>query len=52
MECEYKEVDYYQYCPKCKYYGVLDIKDPCNNCLGEPTNLHSVKPVYYEEDKR
>lgn len=52
MEYEYKEVDYHQYCHKCKYYGVSEVKDPCNNCLGEPANLHSVKPVYYEEKKR
>ena len=32
--------------------GIDDVKDPCNECLGEPANLHSHKPVYYEEDEK
>lgn len=49
MQCEYKEVEFWKYCEKCKHYGVEDIKDPCNDCLDEPANLHSTKPVYFEE---
>ena len=47
MEYEYKEVEFWKYCEKCKHYE--DVKDPCNDCLAEPVNLHSTKPVYFEE---
>lgn len=49
MEYEYKEVEFRKYCEKCKHYEVEDVKDPCNDCLDEPVNLHSTKPVYFEE---
>ena len=49
MEYEYKEVEFWKYCEKCKHYEVEDVKDPCNDCLAEPMNLHSTKPVYFEE---
>ena len=29
-----------------------DVKDPCNECLGEPANLHSHKPVCYVTDEK
>lgn len=49
MEYGYKEVEFWKYCEKCKHYEVEDEKDPCNDCLDEPVNLHSTKPVYFEE---
>ena len=49
MEYEYKEVEFWKYCEKCKHYEVEDVKDPCNDCLDETVNLHSTKPVYFEE---
>ena len=49
MNYEYKEVYYDKYCETCKYADVDDAKDPCNECLGEPTNLHSHKPIKYEK---
>ena len=49
MEYGYKEVEFWKYCEKCKNYEVEDVKDPCNDCLDEPVNLHSTKPVYFEE---
>lgn len=49
MEYEHKEVEFWKYCEKCKHYEVEDVKDPCNDCLDEPVNLHSTKPVYFEE---
>lgn len=52
MEYEYKEVEFWKYCEKCKYYSVKDVKDPCNDCLAEPVNLHSAKPVYFEEENK
>lgn len=49
MEYGYKEVEFWKYCEKCKHYEVEDVKDPCNDCLDEPVNLHSTKPVCFEE---
>lgn len=48
MNYDYKEVDFATYCKTCKYKDVDDVKDPCNDCLGEPCNLHSHKPVNYK----
>jgi hypothetical protein len=47
---EYKEVYFHLYCMKCKYYNRKDVEDPCNECLGEPFNEHSHKPVKFEEE--
>lgn len=52
MEYEYKEVYFDKYCKTCKYANVDDVKDPCNECLGEPANMHSHKPVNYKEDEK
>lgn len=48
---EYKEVYFDEYCPKCKYEKVDDTKgkEPCNECLENPVNLGSRKPVKFEE---
>lgn len=49
MEERYKEVYFGQYCKKCKHYEKPDVEDPCNECLDNPINVHSHKPVNYEE---
>lgn len=51
LDHEYKEVYFHEYCEKCKYKDVDDVKDPCNECLDEPSNLYSHKPVKYESIK-
>lgn len=50
-ESEDEEVYFYQYCPKCKHKDVDDTKGkaPCHECLSEPVNLGSHKPVKFEE---
>lgn len=48
---EYKEVYYHQYCKLCKHKDVKDIEEPCNECLDNPINQHSHKPVKFEEEK-
>lgn len=45
----YKEVRFDLYCESCKYKELKDTEDPCHDCLDEPINLHSHKPVKYEE---
>lgn len=42
---EEKEVYFDQYCKSCKYHGLEESKDPCNDCLAEPSNTNSHKPM-------
>lgn len=44
-----KEVLFNEYCAKCKFYKVKETDDPCNDCLDEPANEDSHKPVYFKE---
>ena len=48
----YKEVYFDQYCKYCKYEKVKDTKQPCDECLENPMNLHSHKPVKFEEKEK
>ena len=45
----YKEVYYDQYCSKCEHKDLKDNEQPCNDCLLEPVNVHSHKPVNFKE---
>lgn len=45
----YQEVYFDKYCKTCKYKELKDADDPCFQCLDEPINLYSHKPVKYEE---
>ena len=47
----YKEVYFHEYCKTCKHRNVKDNEEPCEECLSEPTNLNSHKPVNYEKGK-
>lgn len=49
MEETYKEVYYSQYCKNCKHEKLKEYDDPCHDCLNEPVNVYSHKPVYFEE---
>ena len=42
---EEKEVYFDQYCKSCKHHGLEESKDPCNDCLAEPSNTNSHKPM-------
>ena len=46
-----KEVYFYKYCPECKYQDVVETDDPCNECLTNPSNENSHKPVKFEQKK-
>lgn len=48
----YKEVYFDTYCSTCKHKSVKDDEDPCDECLSEPINLYSHKPVKWEEDEK
>ena len=49
MEDVYKEVKFDEYCKDCKYEKKKEDEDPCYDCLGEPVNLYSHKPVKWKE---
>lgn len=49
MEDIYKEVYFDKYCEKCKYEKFAENESPCDECMDEPVNLYSHKPVKFEE---
>ena len=49
MQTETKEVYFSVYCQICKNQATLETEDPCNECLTEPVNIESHKPVNFEE---
>ena len=48
-EILYQEVNFNTYCDLCKNKDVPETEEPCNECLSEPTNLYSTKPINFEE---
>lgn len=48
---EYREVIFDTYCPKCKYRLYPEESDICTECLAEPMNQESQKPVNFKEAK-
>lgn len=49
MEYPQKEVRFDEFCPKCKFYKLDEGEDPCNDCLQNPSNLHSRVPTEFKE---
>ena len=43
-----KEVRFDLYCVNCINYAKDETDDPCNDCLANPSNEDSHKPVYFE----
>ena len=48
MELIEKEVYFHQYCQTCKHRDKSEGEDPCWDCLDQPWNEHSHKPVYFK----
>lgn len=47
-----KIVHFDEYCSRCKYEELKEEEDPCYDCLAQPVNTNSHKPVYFvERDK-
>lgn len=46
---DYKEVRFDQYCAKCVHASKDENEDPCWDCLENPVNVYSRKPVYFKE---
>ena len=49
QEDTYKEVYFGEYCKTCKHKDLKEDDDPCFECLKEPVNLYSHKPVRWED---
>ena len=49
MEDGYKEVYFNEYCKTCEHEKLPETKEPCYDCLTNPVNLYSHKPVNWEK---
>lgn len=47
-----KEVHFGDYCPTCKHYDLNEDEDPCNDCLNNPSNENSHKPLRWKKDTK
>ena len=45
----YKEVYFDKYCKICKHEKLKETEAPCYECLGEPLNLNTHRPVKYDK---
>lgn len=52
MEYPYKEVHFHDYCVNCKYYDRKEEEDPCFECLENPVNLYSHKPLKFKKSEK
>ena len=39
------------YCKTCKYKDYPESALPCHDCLNNPSNIDSHRPLFYEADK-
>lgn len=46
-----KIVEYWKFCEHCKYWDTKANDEPCEECLSNPVNDNSHKPVKWEEKK-
>lgn len=51
MELIDKEVYFDKYCSKCIHKDIPETDDPCNECLTQPSNENSHKPINFKEEK-
>mgnify|MGYP003533536797 CR=1 FL=1 len=51
MDEQMKEVYFDEYCRSCEHFSVKEYEDPCDECLSNPSNVYSHKPVKYTYNK-
>lgn len=44
-----KIVNFDIWCKKCEHYNVVDWDYPCDECMENPTNEDSRRPVYFKD---
>ena len=49
MENREQFVDFDKFCNKCEYQKVDQAKDPCHECLKNPVNTYTNRPVNYKK---
>lgn len=49
-----KEVDFHQYCKKCEHKTKSEFnpESPCYDCMDQPFNQDSHKPINFKEHKK
>lgn len=52
MEGDFKIVHFDEYCMKCEHRKKKEDETPCDECLSNPANVDSHKPVKFEEKKK
>lgn len=52
MEDYQKEVYFDQYCKTCEHCEKKEDEEPCDECLDEPVNTYSHKPVNWKEKSK
>lgn len=52
MDELYKEVYFNKYCKICEHEHLCENDTPCCECLNEPVNLYSHKPVNWKEKEK
>lgn len=48
MDENLKEVYFHQYCKLCNFSDLKEEEDPCRECLQNPMNVYSHKPVMFK----
>lgn len=49
VDSDLREVNYEKYCDICKHADCPEHEDPCFECLDNPLNYFTEKPVKWEE---
>ena len=49
VDSDLREVNYEKYCDICKHADCPEHEDPCFECLDNPLNYYTEKPVKWEE---
>lgn len=39
----------FEHCKFCEYYNKPENEEPCNECLNNPVNTYSRKPINFKE---
>lgn len=47
-----KEVRFDIWCQQCKHFNKLENEEPCYECLVEPANVDSTRPVNFEKEDK
>ena len=52
MDEDLMEVYFHEYCNTCVHKDVNEAEDPCDECLANPVNSCSHKPVNWKEKSK